>query len=113
MSLKVVVQQAQKEVRKWMVSQRTPEFFALSSKILLFLSYYTTQIKAKQTICHNTRPLLELPNSLYEMVIMSQILLGRTQSILVNLDHLYYSPIKRDDLLILHAPYTTYRYRVL
>ena len=71
MPSKFVVQETQKEAMKWMISQRTSEVFVLFSKILAFLSHHITQIKAIQAGCHNTRPLLERPNPLYEMAIMS------------------------------------------
>ena len=116
MSLKVVVQEAQKEARKWIVSHRASEFLALSSNILTFLSHHTTQIKAIQADCHNTSPLLDLPNPLKLTVIMSKMLLKGAQSILAYKITYATTPslkdnVRRDDLLILHAPYTTYKYQ--
>ena len=61
-----------------MISQRAFEVLALSQKILTFLARHTTQIKARQGVCLKTLPLMELLNSLYEMVIMLHILLGGT-----------------------------------
>ena len=62
--LKTLEQKAHREAKKRIESQRHPEFLALSSKILAFLSRHTTHINAMHASCHNTTPLLEEPKPL-------------------------------------------------
>ena len=51
----------------------------------------TIHIKARQVVSHKTWPIMDLPNSLYEMIIMSHIPLGGTQSRWANLNTLCHS----------------------
>ena len=79
--LKTLEQKAHREAKKRIESQRNPEFLALSSKILAFLSRHTTHINAMHASCHKTIPLLEDPKPLKLVDNMSEMLLGGTQSV--------------------------------
>ena len=104
-ALKVVVQEAQKEAKKWMISQRPLKVLALSSKILVFLSHHTTHIKARQANYHNTFPLMVLPNSVYEMVIMSHTYRRKPVQMTAHMPTCYFK-INQNDAHVLYTGVT-------
>ena len=114
--LKTWEQKAQREARKWIMSQRFSEFLVLSSKILAFLSRHTTHNIAMHAACHNTIPLLEDPKPLKLVDSMSKMLLGGTEYVFVNWNNLYHNPIVREQWrkrwsIVLHASCTTCKCR--
>ena len=107
MPLKTTEQKAQREVRKWIESQRFSEFLTLSSNILTFLSRHTTQIKAMHEFYHKTIPLLDLPKSLKcfseepNPTWLAEIICATTPTTQNN--------VGKDDMLIFHASCTAYK----
>lgn len=64
----------------------------LSKKKFLHFFFHTIQIRVRQTICHQTLPLVVLPKLVKDIVIMPPMFLGGTQSSVASLKSLCHSP---------------------
>ena len=84
---------------------KTFKVLALSSKILVFLSHHTTHIKARQANYHNTFPLMVLPNSVYEMVIMSHTYRRKPVQMTAHMPTCYFK-INQNDAHVLYTGVT-------